>query len=492
MNYLVVDIGSSNGKIYLARLSETKEFQMEEIDRFDTERSFWEGHITTDIFSIYERICKNLKRLSRKRIRIDGMGIDSWCSDFCVLDLDSGTISNPVFYRDKRTDGYEELISEIMDYRELYELTSQRRIPDSTLCQMISYKKEYPFGLEGNKRILFIGDTLMYLFTGKICSEASVASYSQMFNMKKGVWENKIFRRFGIPVNIQPPVVNAGTILGKIRKDLEEYLGIDSISVVTPAIHDTSSAVVAIPAKKEEKWAFLATGSWFLMGMEAEGSVNMEKAFQYQLSNTGLAFDKTLLKKNIMGMWLLQECKRQWEIMGLSYTWAEIAELAESAKAFSGMIDADNYRFYHPDDMLEEIVTYLKETGQKIPDKKDVGAVARIIYESIVFKVAAAVEMLKDTTGEKIDVLYVIGGANRVRLLNQFLADILDMKVITGPSEASAAGNAMLQAYGLKEVSSGEEIREIIRSSVKMEEYYPEKNPEWKKQQEKYQLLCCK
>lgn len=489
MRYLVIDAGSSSGKVYLAEFNREKGMLMEEAGRFPMERSFFCGHECIDIYSIYDRICSIIKDLSRRGVRIDAMGIDSWCCDYGIIDVDSGAVTMPVFYRDTRTDGYPERVKKIMPYEEIYKLTTQREIANSTLCQLMAYKQEYPKGLSGNKKILFIGDLLMYFFTGRICSEISVASYSQMFSIEKGWWEPEIFKRFHIPEGMIPPVVGAGTILGKIKGPLARHLGAGEVSVTAPAIHDTASAAVVVPACPGENFAFLATGSWFLMSMETDHVADKEQSYQYQLSNTGMAFGKILLKKNITAMWLLQECKRQWQRMGIDLTYDEISLRAGMAKRFSCFLDTEYEGFYHPENMAAEICAYLKMTGQSVPDEKDAGQIARILYESIALQCARALDMLKSASGRQVDTVYVIGGANRSSVLNQLLSDAFGLAVKTGPSEASSMGNAFLQAYGMGEVESLEEIRTIVRQSVKTDEYKPQDTKGWAVRRREYETF---
>lgn len=478
MNYLVVDIGSSNGKIYLASLSGQKRFLMEEIDRFTTERSFFEGHLSTNIFALFDRICSVIKDLVRQGIVIDALGIDSWCCDYSIIDGGDGSVSMPVFYRDQRTDGILPEVYRMMEQREIYARTTQREIDNSTLCQLLAYQKEFPDGLKGDKKILFIGDLLMYLFTGRLCSEISVASYSQLFNMHRQDWETAMFEAFEIPVSIAPPVVRPGTLLGPVKPALAHYLGADSFGVVAPAVHDTASAAAAVPHQPGEKWAFLATGSWFLMSMALEQPADLDKSYQYQLSNTGMGFGKTLLKKNITAMWLVQECKRQWDDMGLSFTYPELAALAEAAAPFAGFVDTEDPRFAHPEKMATEICRYLSESGRSAAET-EIGKIVRIIYESIVEQSVRALKMLEDTTGTDITVLYVIGGAARIALLNQMLADALGIKIKIGPYEATAVGNALFQAYGMGQIKTEQEINQIVRESFPGAEFNPRPDCGW-------------
>ena len=487
MRSLVVDIGSSNVKVYLAEMQADKVLYMKEADRFATERSFYLGHLSTDIFAIYDRICRVVMSLAKQGVSIDSIGIDSWCSDFGILDLDSGSISMPVFYRDGRTAGSLEKVEAVMGYEEIYRRTGQRKLKDSTLCQLLAYMEEYPQGLWGSKKLLFLGDMLMYLFTGVACSELSVASYSQLYNMQKGEWDFHMLARYGIPEEIMPPVVPPGTRVGTIRKDLARYLGIGRVSAVMPAVHDTASAGTAVPAEAGKTWAFLATGSWFLMSMELDAPADAGKSYEYQLSNTGMAFGKVLLKKNITAMWLVQECRKRWKERGLNYEYGELKEMACRAEPFRGMIDTEYEGFCNPEDMVQEICLYLKDTGQEAPGEEDAGQIVRIIYESIALRSAEALDMLEDAAGRKIEVLYVIGGANRIELLNQFLADATGLAVKTGPSEASAVGNALLQAYGTGMVASQQELRSVSQAMCQIEEYQPRDAGQWKKRRREYE-----
>lgn len=491
MRHLVVDLGSSNAKVYLAEINNNKTMTLIEIDRSPMERTFFRGHLSTELFSVYDKICMIIRDLSEEGTFIDTIGIDSWCSDYVLIDEESGLIGLPVFYRDSRTDGMTEEVEQRLEYREIYRLTTQRKLVNSSLCQLLAYKKEYPDGLDGKKKILFLGDLLMYLLTGNLCSEESAASYSQLYSMQKGEWEQRMFEVFDLPATLCPPVVKAGTRLGKIQPQLAQYLGAGNIEVISPAVHDTSSAAVAVPARPGENWAFLATGSWFLMSMELKETADIGKSYEYGLSNTGLAFGSVLLKKNITAMWIVQECKKQWEHMGIHVTYSRLAAMAEEAEPFYGMLDTEDECFSHPEDMAAAVRNYLKNTGQRVPNKTDAGQIVRIIYESIVMQSVRALEMLKTTTGREVDVLYVIGGASRVHLLNQFLADALGIPVRTGPAEASAAGNALLQGYGAGIVSSLDEMREIVRNTFPSEEYRQKNHKVWIAQYRRYLQQCC-
>ena len=488
--YLAVDLGSSNGKILQASLGEDGTLRMREAGRFATPRVWMGGHLCIDLYGVYEEICRTLMTLGKKQVPVRSIGVDAWVSDFGIVDAHGDMKGLPVFYRDRRTNGMPAEVEKVISYRELYGLTRQRKTQDTTLCQMIALLKERPDAFKEGDRIMHLGDLLMYFFSGRVCSEISAASYSQLFDMKKQCWEDRVFDLFGIPKSIRPPVVHAGEYLGQISKKHAAFLGTNQFDVIAPATHDTSSAGVAVPAEAGTNWAFIATGSWYLVSMELDEPADSELSYRYNLSNTGLAFGKTLLKRNVCAMWLIQECRRQWEKMGLACDYPRIAALAAQAVPFYAVIDTEDESFYNPDDMVGSITEYLKRTGQRPVSREDIGQIARIIYESIAFKCRYALEALKKTTGRKVDIVYVIGGASGVAFLNQMLAEAMNMEVISAPGEASAAGNILMQAVGTGELKNEEEVRAVVRKTFPMEHYRPEEPEAWDRKYPEFLQLC--
>ncbi|MCI8466259.1 MAG: hypothetical protein HFI63_10495 [Lachnospiraceae bacterium] len=488
--YLAADLGSSGSKLLLAKLTEERKLYMEEVGRFVTPRIFLGGHICINIYTIYEKILELLERLGRKGVELSSFGADSWASDFGIINPQGELLGLPVFYRDRRTKGMPEEVENIISYKELYHLTTQRRIQDATLCQLLAVKKEYPELLENGNRIMHLGDLLMYFFSGKVCSEISVASYSQLFSMKNMDWENKVFDLFRLPESIRPPVVWSGQCLGRISERLAGRLGINQFEVIAPPVHDTSAAGVAVPAKEGERWAFLSTGSWYLVSMELSEPADPLRSYQYNLSNTGLAFGKTLLKRNVCAMWIIQECRRIWERRGIACDYGTIVALAEKAKPFWGMVDTDDGVFYRPEDMTEALVSWLEKTGQRRVEPNDVGQIARIVYESITLKCRYGLEALERTTGKAVEVLYVVGGAADVDFLNEMLAQALNLPVVTGPREAAATGNACMQAVGVGALSGEEEVREVVRRSIKSKRFEPKETGPWEIHYREFLQMC--
>ena len=493
--HLAVDLGSSNGKIMLMELTEDKKGKLEEIHRFVTPRTYIQGHLSTDIYGIYNEIIEALRILKKENIRIDSMGVDSWSSDFGIVNAYGVPEGLPVFYRDKRTLGMEQYISEKISYKDLYPLTTQRKIPESSLGQLLAIEREHPGSLGDGRKILFLGDLLMYLFSGRICTEFTVASYSQLFSMKKQEWEKRVFQLFGLPESLMTPIVHPGEILGRMDNEQARYYGIDPVKIIAPAVHDTASAVAAVPvaessAGEEKTWAFLSTGTWFLAGMETDVPKNLNACYRYNMSNTGLAFHKNMVKRNICAMWLIQECKRIWDKNGLRYEYAQIAAMAEKSAPFLAMLNTEDESFFHPEDMPNAISDFLVKTGQTKVRPDDVGQIARIIYESVAFQCAYSLRALEEISGRQIEYVYIVGGAGRIDFLNRLIATASQKKLITGPREASALGNALLQAYGCNEITSLQELRDVVMRTESSRTYQPEGWGEWSKRYNEYLRLC--
>ncbi len=488
--YLAVDLGSSGGKVLLGELTQDGKLRIEEAGRFATPRSFIGGHVCVNVYAIYDRIFEILAGLGRKGIRIAGFGADSWASDFGIVNPRGELLGLPVFYRDKRTDGMPEEVEKVISYEALYKLTTQRRIQDATLCQLLAVKREEPELLEGGNRFLHLGDLLMYFFSGRVCSEISVASYSQLFSMRKQEWEQEVFDLFGLPGSLKPPVVWSGRCLGQISESLAGRLGLNRFEVIAPPVHDTSAAGVAVPARPGENWAFISTGSWYLVSMELSEPADLSLSYQYNLSNTALAFGKTLLKRNVCAMWIIQECRQAWERRGIACSYDSIAAMAARAEPFYGFIDTDDPAFYNPEDMTEAVVSWLEQTGQRRVGQNDVGQMARIIYESIAFKCRYGLEALQRTTGRRVDTLYVVGGTSKVAFLNEMLASALNLPVTAGPGEAAAAGNLLMQAVGAGELSGDEEARAVMQRSVALERFEPKEAGAWDLHYQEFRQLC--
>jgi len=292
--------------------------------------------------------------------------------------------------------------------------------------------------------------------------------------------------KLGFPVNILPEVISPGTLIGKIENNISEEIGTSEINVYAVCSHDTASAVVSVPAK-EEKWAYIFSGTWSLLGVEIPEPVINEKSFNYNFTNEGGYGGSIRFLKNIMGLWILQECKRYWEKEGKSFDYTTLTEMASKAEPFYSFIDVNDKQFILPGNMPEKIKNYCKKTEQKVPE--DIGQIVRVILESLAMEYRYNIENLEETIENKIDVVYIIGEGTKNKLLSQFAASSIRKVVITGPSEATAAGNLLVQTIGEKEISDVSQLREIVRSSFPLIIFHPENTSDWEENYEKYRNL---
>lgn len=488
--HLAVDIGSSNVKLVLVSIGAEREIRSQEVGRFITPRTWFAEHLCINTYRIYDEVCACIRRLAQEGIEIRSLGVDSWSSDFGFVSLDGQALGLPVFYRDWRTNGMPEEVEKIISYEELYPLTMQRRMQDSSLCQLLAQKKEMPQTMWQGSRMLFLADLIMFYFTGRVCSEITLASYSQLYSMEKLAWEDKVFDLFGLPRNLQPEVVFAGDTLGRISEKTAAQLGVKPFEVIAPAGHDTSCAVAVVPAKENENWCFISTGTWFLVGIELERPQNLPLCYRFNCSNTGLAFGKTMCKRNVMAMWLLQRCKLNWEQMGIRDSYDAINQKAEMAESFKAMLDIDSLDFYNPDNMPQAITEYLQNTGQALIDMADVGQIAKIVYEAIAMKCAYAVSCMEKIAEKTLDVIYMVGGVSHVDILCQMIASACGKKVLAGVQEASSIGNGLLQAYGCGEIATEQQIRNIVAKNISLKNYMPQDEAAWHEKYQKYCKFC--
>jgi rhamnulokinase len=330
--------------------------------------------------------------------------------------------------------------------------------------------------LEVAKTFVTIPDLFNYWLSGEITNEFTNATTTQCFDPRKRDWAAPVLDAMNIPVHLFGPVTEPGTAIGSSLPQIAEELGIGALQVVAPACHDTGSAVVAVPAQNQD-FAWISSGTWSIMGAEVTDPCVNEKALSYNFTNEGGVFNTWRLSKNIMGLWLVQECKRAWAHQGEDLSYDEITRLASEAKPFLAVIDPDDGSFFHPGDMPERIRSYCARTNQSMPGTK--GETVRVALEGIALKYRWVLERLEELTGKRFDPIHIIGGGTRNRLLNQFAADATGRTVVAGPVEATAIGNILMQAIGLKHVTSLAEAREVVRLTFFPEVYEPKLNEHW-------------
>ena len=373
-----------------------------------------------------------------------------------------------------------------MGHKRVYEITGIQFLYINTLNQLASMKRDEDPALEIAKDLLFMGDLLHYFLTGEACAEYTLASISQLYDTTKLEWSDEIFEAFDIPKTLQTKTVKAGEKIGNIRADLAKEIGISAETViVAPGVHDTASAFAAVPAMGEN-WAAISSGTWSITGLEIDKPVTTQECYNMNISNSGGVLGKTLFLKNVMGLWIIQQCKKVWNKTEPELDYAEIVIRAQKAKQFAAMIDPDDAVFLNPEDATEAVAKYIVDTNQPEVDSADVGQIARIVFESLAFKYRYVFDKLAQATDKKIDVVHVTGGGCKNEMLNQFTANTTGLKLIAGPIEATAAGNILMQAYGSKEIESLEVLREVVRNSFEIKTYQPTDILTWKSQYKRF------
>ena len=346
----------------------------------------------------------------------------------------------------------------------------------NTAYQLLSMRLTRPEVLGRAKKLIFMADLVSYYLCGRAYAEYSLASTSQLMDMRTGQWSKGIFEKLGLPIEIMPEVVQPGTIVGKLKAELCKEFECEPINIITVGSHDTADAVAAVPAQSEQ-WAYLSSGTWSLMGVETPEAIINDKSLKYSFTNEGGIENTIRFLKNITGLWLVQECRRQWNRDGADLSYADLSDMAEEAEAFAGYIDPDYIGFLSPGDMPARVNNFIAETGQKIIDDK--GQMIRVILESLAVKYRSVAEAIEDITGEAIEILHIVGGGIRNELLCQFAANAIGKKVIAGPIEATATGNILMQAKAAGQIKSLGELREVVRNSFELKEYQPRDSKLW-------------
>lgn len=475
--FFAFDLGATSGRSILATLKEGK-IHLEELTRFPNkiyrigEKYYW------NIYSLFEELKNGLRMLQSKGIEPDAIGVDTWGVDFVYIAKDGSLLGLPRSYRDPYTNGIPQEYFTHISKKEVYDSTGIQIMNFNTLFQLYAAKKENSSALEAAESILFMPDALTYLLTGKKICEYSIASTSQILNPRTKKFESKLFEPIGIPESLMQEIVISGTRIGTVTESIQKECGIGAVPVIAVAGHDTASAVAAVPAENEN-FAYLSSGTWSLMGIEVKDPIITEQTYELNFTNEGGVEGTTRFLKNITGMWLLEQCRKEWESEGKNYAYPEIVAMSTSVDHFRFLIDPDDAMFANPESMTFAITEYCRKTGQGEP--KSHADFIRCIFDSLALKYKQVLTCLKDVAPFPIEKLHVIGGGSKNNLLNQATANAIGIPVVAGPSEATAIGNVMMQVRGLGLVNSLSEIRKIIRNSVSPEVFYPEESEKWDK-----------
>jgi rhamnulokinase len=472
-NLLAFDYGAESGRAIIGTFDGNM-ITLDVVHRFPNRPVKTLGNFHWDALDLYREMLEGIRIAASQASHIDGIGVDTWGVDFALLAKDGSLLGNPRHYRDQHTENILELAFQKMPKETLYRNTGIQFMRFNSLFQLLALQRDRSSILESAKHLLFMPDLFNYFLTGIKVNEYSDASTSQMIDPNKRAYSSEVLKAFGIAPDLLGTLVQPGTVLGPLRQQILEETGINAAPVIAPATHDTASAVAAVPAGKSS-WAYISSGTWSLMGIETLKPQMTEKALAYNFTNEGGVKGTTRLLKNIMGLWLVQECRRSWIRSGKEYGYEELTRLAAEAAPFESLIHPDDDSFIVPLDMPKAIAAFCNKTGQKSPSSP--GAFVRCALESLAVRYRWVMEKLEELSGEKIETIHVVGGGCQNALLCQFTADACNRTVVAGPSEATAVGNVLMQAMGLGLLSSLAEAREVVKRSFPLQTFTP-KNPE--------------
>ena len=484
-SYLAFDLGASSGRGVLGTLNDGK-IELKEINRFYNGMTVILGKYHWDFLRLFDDIKKGIAACASLPQLPESIGLDTWGVDYALLDKKGSFLGLPYAYRDHRTDTAMEELFKIIPKEKVYQLTGIQFMQFNTLFQLFAAKRDGLPIMDLVTDLLFVPDIINYMLTGVKKSEFTFATTSQLFNPVKGTWEKELFDKIGVSMKIMQEIVDPGTILGKLTPEVARETQVKQINVIAPATHDTGAAIAAIPAE-DENFAYISSGTWSLMGIESRKPLISEKTLKYNFTNEGGVEKTYRVLKNIMGLWLIQECKRCWDNNKQEFTFPDIVKMAEKAEPFRSLVDPDHASFLNPQDMPAALADFCKSTGQPTPDTPS--QYARCVFDSLALKYRVVIDSLKDISDKKIEKIHVIGGGSQNELLCQFTANATGLPVVAGPAEGTAIGNIMVQAMGLGHVKSLSEIRQIIRNSFEFKSYQPQNFDAWDKAYDKFKKL---
>ncbi len=487
--YVAIDLGAESGRIILGRL-ENNQLHLEEIHRFPNGPIEHQNSLRWNTNRIWKEILHGLSQAYSRCSSIESMGVNTWGVDFVLLDKQGNMLGSPYHYRDSRTDSIMEEVFRIIPKKELYQLTGIQTLQFNSLFQLMAFRKQHPELFNQIHRFLFMPDWINYQLTGKLYNEYTIASTSQMMDMRSGKYSERILKKLEIPGHIFPPIIQPGTFIGNLRPKIASRCGCATFPVIAVAAHDTASAVAGTPGASDSNWAYLSSGTWSLMGIETSDVVINEQTNSLQLTNEGGVEGTIRLLKNIMGLWLVQECRRDWEKQGNAYSYSELtelAELAEKTQPFAAFINVEDQAFFSPGNMDDRLRDYLFKTGQQ--NDFNHGQMIRIILEGMAYRYSEILHQIEKVAGNEIEVLHVVGGGSQNQLLNQLTADATGKKVISGPIEATICGNVLMQALAQHKIDSLNQIRSIIRKSFDFTMYFPCEHEVWQEMRQNYHKI---
>jgi rhamnulokinase len=478
-HYVACDLGAESGRVILGSL-ESGRVTLEEIHRFPNGPVNVLGSLRWDVLRIFDELKTGLGKIVARGIEVESLSCDSWGVDYVLLRGDEPMLTLPYHYRDARTDGGLERANAVVPLDTIFAETGVQFMTINTLYQLHTDQLQRPWALKSADRFLTIGDYFNYLFSGVSRCEESLASTTQLYNARKHKWSKKLIQGFRFPKSIFPEVVPSGTVLGPAVSGL----GLADAKVVASCSHDTGAAVATVPAEGRG-WAYVSSGTWSLLGIESKKPILTDQARQYNFTNEVGCGGSNRFLKNIVGLWIVQECKRAWSKPGESVSYEALSDAAAQVPGLRAFIRPSDPRFVKPGNMPGKIADFCRETGQ--PEPGDPGGTVRCALESLALQYRQTLDQIEDVTGKRITKLHIVGGGSRNKLLNQLAANATGRTVMAGPIEATAAGNVLIQAIALGHLPSLEALRHVVSNSFEVETYKPLDAELWQQAYKRFQ-----
>lgn len=484
--FLAFDLGASSGRGIVGTL-DNKRLSIEELHRFSNGPTTILGSMYWDVLRLFGEMTDTLSRYAQRYGKeLSGIGFDTWGVDFGLLGKDGTLSGNPYHYRDSRTDGMIEEACKRVSRQEIFEATGIQFMQLNTLYQVFSMVINQSPILDVVDTMLLMPSLFIYFFSGRKINEFTHATTTQMYDPRAGTWAYSMLKKLGIPTDMLTDIISPGTIVEELFPAIANMTGLGKIPVIATAGHDTACAVAAVPAKGED-WAYLSSGTWSLLGLEISEPLINTDSLRYNLTNEGGVGNTYRFLKNIMGLWLVQECRRVWEREGHALDYGTLIQEAKEAKPFTAIVDPNDNRFLNPPDMPKAIRQFCESTEQQPPATR--GEFVRCALESLALKYRAVLEKFEQLRGKSVDVLHIVGGGVQNRLLCQFTANAIGKPVIAGPTEATAIGNILVQALATGDIASIKEARELVKQSYGTVTYEPEETARWEEIYERFREL---
>ena len=481
--FFAVDLGATSGRTIIGGIDDGR-FTLEEITRFPNNLIEQGGHFYWDIYALYFEIIRGLKEVAQRGLEITSIGIDTWGVDFVMIGDDDAILRNPRAYRDPITfDAMNDYLKHVISQKEVYDITGIQFMNFNSIFQLYAMKREGNSALKHAKKILFVPDALSWMLTGNEVCEYTIASTSQLLDPRTKMLDERLLASLGLTRSKLGKMVNPGTLIGVLTDEVQRMTGLGPIPVIAVAGHDTGSAVAAVPAK-DERFAYLSSGTWSLMGIETKDAIINDLSYERNFTNEGGIEGTTRFLKNICGMWLYERCRKEWpeEVRQLSHP--ELQGSAMQVEGFRSIINPDDAQFANPSSMINAIQQYCRNSNQPVPETP--AEICRCIFDSLALRYKQVFQWMQEFAPFKLEVLHIIGGGSLNKYLNQFTANATGATVLAGPQEGTAIGNIMLQAKAVHLVNDIWEMRQIIANSLELVKYEPTDKEVWDQAFDRY------